>query len=127
MNAATYPNHPKRTFPTAGLLLLAALIALTYAVTASYSPPPDLLQDNRAKMEQEKSSGKHGKHANTKAREKAQQEYEKVRDEYQQMNRKPNKTPDEKKLIEKLRKKLEHLRKKKDFSGEHHSQKPKGN
>lgn len=109
------------------LLFLAGLITLIFAVVANFTPTPDILPDNRVKMEQRKGSGKHGKHASSKAREKAQQEYEKVKEQLQQWNRKPNKTPDDKKFIEKLRKQLEHFRKKKDFSGEHHSQKPKGN
>lgn len=75
----------------------------------------------------DKSNGRNEPHVNQKARDKAQQEYEKVREEFQQWNRKPNKTPDDKKFIEKLRKQLERLRKKKDFTGENHSQKNKGN
>lgn len=124
MHTTSIHQSPRRpAFPMAGLLLFLALIGLTLAVTAQYTLPPD----NLRKMEQQKNSGKHGKHANTNARNKAQQEYEKAKAELQQWNRKPNKTPKEKKFIEKLRKRLEHLRKKKDFSGEHHSQKHKGN
>jgi len=55
-----------------------------------------------------------------------QKEYQKVKEELQQWDRKPNKTPEDKDLIKKLRKALEKLRQKKDFSGENHSQKPKG-
>ena len=74
----------------------------------------------------EKTTGKNGKHANIKARESAEQEYEKVREQLQEWSRKPNKTPEDKDFIKKLRKLLERLRQKKDFSGENHSQKPKG-
>jgi hypothetical protein len=38
----------------------------------------------------------------------------------------PKKTPEDKEYIKKLRRLLEKLRKKKDFSGENHSQKHKG-
>ena len=77
-------------------------------------------------MKMEKSTGKNGKHANIKAREKAEQEYEKVKQQLQEWRFKPNKTPEDKEFINKLRKLLERLRKKKDFGGENHSQKPKG-
>ena len=77
--------------------------------------------------EMQKSSGKNGKHANAKARESAEREYQKVKEELQQWDRKPNKTPNDKDYIKKLRKMLERLRNKKDFAGENHSQKYKGN
>ena len=73
----------------------------------------------------EKNGERNGKHANPKARESAQQQFEKAKQEY--WDKKPNKTPDEKGFLKELRKLLEHLRKKKDFTGENHSQKNKGN
>jgi len=100
-------------------LALAVIIAfLSIAVPVYYQPAYEL------KME--KNSGKNGKHSNPKAREQAEQEYQKVRKEYDQWDRKPNKTPEDKEYIKKLRKLLERLRSKKDFSGENHSQKHKG-
>lgn len=129
MNTVTnsHDNSFQSTSPVTGWLILAMCFALICAVASHYVVPPDAYQNNQLKMELEKSSGRNGQHANQKAREKAQQEYEKVRGEYQQWNSKPNKTPDDKKFIEKLRKLLERLRKKKDFNGENHSQKHKGN
>lgn len=73
-----------------------------------------------------KSSGRNGKHANPKAREKADDDYEKVKHELDEWTSKPNKTPEDKDFINKLRKKLKQLQQKKDFSGENHSQKHKG-
>ena len=49
----------------------------------------------------EKSSGKNGKHANPKARESAEQEYQKVKQQFQEWDKKPNKTPEEKEFIKK--------------------------
>ena len=124
--AATEQIPQKPTFLTKGILIFALLGILAF-VTSTYlsQPPPEPLRDNRLKME--KSSGKNGKHANPKARESAQQQYEKAKQEFEHWDKKPNKTPEEKKLVKKLRNLVEHLRKKKDFTGENHSQKNKGN
>lgn len=105
--------------------MLIIAIASTFAVLSYYQSQRNDTETGRIRMD--KSSGRNDPHANQKAREKAQQEYEKIRDEFQNWNRKPNKTPDDKKFIEKLRKQLERFRKKKDFNGENHSQKHKGN
>lgn len=78
-------------------------------------------------LEMSKKSSKNGKHANLKAREKAAEEYEKAKAEYLEKLRQPNKSAEDKKNLGKLRKKLERLRKKKDFTGENHSQNKKGN
>ncbi len=108
------------------LLLLAILLGiLTIFVPYYYVQHSDEVQNSIREME--KSSGKNGKHVNQKARESAEKEYQKVKEELQQWDRKPNKTPDDKDYIKKLRKMLERLRNKKDFSGENHSQKNKGN
>ena len=126
MNAlSTHQNPSTSKFPVNGFLLLVLLLALICAVTANYTPPPDILQDNRLKTE--KKSGRNEPHANQKAKESAQQKYEKVKQEFEHWDKKPKKTPEEKKYVQKLRKLMNHLRKKRDFSGEHHSQKPKGN
>jgi hypothetical protein len=123
-HATAYSNPHKTTFPAYGWLALVVASTLIYAITAHYTAPLNIPTDYRLKME--KSSGRNDPHANQKARDKAQEDYDKVREELQEWNRKPNKTPDDKKFIEKLRKQLERLRNKKDFSGENHSQKHKG-
>lgn len=116
----------KHSFPGKTILFLLLLSVLAFVVSTYYTPPPpDNLQENRLKME--KNSEKNGKHSNPKARESAEQQYEKAKQEFQQWDRKPNKTPEEKEYVKKLRKLVEHLRKKKDFTGENHSQKYKGN
>lgn len=80
-------------------------------------------RDNILKME--KGGGKNANHANQKARESAEQEYQKVKQEYEALDKKRMKTPDDKKLLDKLEKQMKHWKKKKDWGGEHHSQKPK--
>lgn len=110
---------------TRWVLMLIIATASTFAVLSYYQSQRNDTETGRIRMD--KSSGRNDPHANQKARDKAQQEYEKVREEFQNWNRKPNKTPDDKKFIEKLRKQLERFRKKKDFNGENHSQKHKGN
>lgn len=117
----------KTALPLRGILLFIVLGILAFFTSIYLSQPlPDPLRDdNRLKME--KSSGRNEKHANPKARESAKQQYEKAKQELQQWDKKPNKTPEEKEYVKKLRKLVEHLRKKKDFSGENHSQKYKGN
>lgn len=112
--------------PFSGKLLLLAILlgVITFALPYYYVQNQQEVQDSIREME--KSSGKNGKHANPKARESAEREYQKVKQEFEQCDRKPNKTPQEKDYIKKLRKALEKLRQKKDFSGENHSQKNKG-
>lgn len=113
--------------PFSGKLLLIALLlgVLILATPYFYVQNQDEVRENIREMSKE--SGRNGKHANQKAREKAEEEYQKVKEELQQWDRKPNKTPEDKDFIKKLRKALERLREKKDFTGENHSQKFKGN
>ncbi len=75
----------------------------------------------------EKSSGKNEKHANQKAREVAENAYQKAKEAFEKLLKKPNKTPEDKKLLKKLQRELEHWRMKKDWNGENHAQKNKGN
>ena len=110
--------------PFSGKLLLIAMFLGILTLAIPYYYQPDVQENIR---EMSKDSGKNGKHANPKARESAEREYQKVKAEFEQWDRKPNKTPDDKDYIKKLRKALEKLRQKKDFSGENHSQKHKGN
>ncbi len=78
-------------------------------------------------LKMEKSSGKNEKHANQKVREIAEEAYQKAKQAFEQLLKKPNKTPDDKKLLKKLQREIAHWRKKKDWTGENHSQKNKGN
>jgi hypothetical protein len=78
------------------------------------------------RLDMAKGSDRNSKHVQQKTREQADEAYEKIKQELEQWKSKPNKTPEDKDYIKKLRKKLEQLRKKKDFSGENHSQKHKG-
>lgn len=80
-------------------------------------------RDNILKME--KGGGKNANHANQKARQSAEQEYQKIKQEYEALDKKRMKTPDDKKLLDKLEKQMKHWKKKKDWGGVHHSQKPK--
>ena len=124
--ATPHPNTDvKRSLAGRYLLLLPLVLGLTCTAFYYYKAQPN--DDEIGRVRMDKSNGRNEPHVNQKARDKAQQEYEKIRDEFQNWNRKPNKTPDDKKFIEKLRKQLERLRKKKDFNGENHSQKHKGN
>ncbi len=124
--SSTLTTSPKGSPFSGKLLLLAILLGvITFALPYYYVQNQPEVRENIREME--KSSGKNGKHVNQKARESAEQEYQKVKNEFQQWDRKPNKTPDDKDYIKKLRKALEKLRQKKDFTGENHSQKHKGN
>ena len=120
-----HPNTSVKLGPAGLLLLLFSLVIGSTFTVYYHTTRPN--EDEIGRVRMDKSSGRNDPHANQKAREKAQEDFEKVRDEFQNWNRKPNKTPDDKKFIEKLRKQLERLRKKKDFTGENHSQKHKGN
>ncbi len=122
---ANSKSIPKGSAASGRFFLIAAILGgLALGLPIYYTQNPQEIQDSRLNME--KSSGKNGKHANPKARESAEKEFQKVKEELQQWDRKPNKTPEDKDFIKKLRKALEKLRQKKDFSGENHSQKPKG-
>ena len=129
MQTITSTDHiPQRSsLPIKGILIFILLAILAF-VTSTYlsQPPPEQLRDD-SRLKMEKNSRKNGKHANPKARESAQQQHEKAKQEFQQLDKKPNKTPEEKDYLKKLRKLVEHLRQKKDFTGENHSQKFKGN
>ena len=122
---ANSKSIPKGSYASGRFFLIAAILGgLALGLPIYYTQNPQEIQDSRLNME--KNSGKNGKHANPKARESAEKEFQKVKEELQQWDRKPNKTPEDKDFIKKLRKALEKLRQKKDFSGENHSQKPKG-
>ena len=73
------------------------------------------------------SSGKNGKHVNQNAQKNAEEQYQKAKEAFDNLNKKPKKTSADNKLQDKLKKQVEHWRKKKDWGGENHSQKHKGN
>ena len=81
-------------------------------------------QENLLRME--KGGGKNAPHANQKAKKAAEEAYNKAKEAYDQLFKKADKTPEEKALLDKLKKQAEHWRKKKDWKGENHSQKNKG-
>ncbi|WP_110052813.1 DUF6443 domain-containing protein [Chitinophaga sp. S165] len=70
--------------------------------------------------------GKNGQHANQKARDSAKERYEKVKKEYDALKSKPNKTKEDKAALEKLKRSVDHEKKKMDNTGENHSKKAKG-
>jgi len=72
-------------------------------------------------------SNKDSPHANQKAKDSAEQEYNEVEQEYDNLKSKPNKTPDDKNKLEKLKRALKRLKDKMDFKGENHSRNAKGN
>ena len=74
----------------------------------------------------EKSSGRNGKHANQDAKSSADNQFEKISEEYEKLKIKPGKTKEDIALLKKLKKQVKHWRNKKDWTGEHHSQKSKG-
>ncbi len=105
------------------LLVFVFLICSVVVVTS----PMYFAQNNGDQTEHSKTSGKNGKHANVKARNVAKEKYDQVKRDYDELLKKPNKTKADKRQLEKLSKQLKHWKKKKDFKGENHSQKPKGN
>ena len=70
---------------------------------------------------------KNSQHANQKAKAAAQQRYEKAKSEYLALKSKPNKTPEDKKKIDKLKKSMDKARLEAEFAGENHSRNAKGN
>ena len=74
----------------------------------------------------ESGGGKNAPHANQNANKAAEEAYNKAKEAYDQLFKKPNKTSEDKTLLDKLKKQVEHWRKKKDWNGENHSQKSKG-
>lgn len=102
------------------LIVLLALAAGYFSYTAAPQPP-------RERLNMEKSPGKNGKHSNSKARQSADEQYQKAKDAWQQIKSKSNKSPEDKKLQQQLEKQVKRLEKKKNWKGEHHGQKHKGN
>ncbi len=74
-----------------------------------------------------KGGGKNGQHANQKAKQSAGEKYEEAKAKHDSLRSKPNKTKEEAKLVEKLKKQVEHWKRKADETGENHSRNAKGN
>lgn len=103
-------------------LIIAAVLSLLCYLTYDY-----VQQTQKDRVNMEKSSGRNGKHSNPKARKSAEDQYQKVKKEWQQLKAKTNKSPEDKQLQQQLEKQVKHLEKKKNWKGENHSQKSKGN
>ena len=121
---AIAPNSTATVSPGKNwLFLIFAAIILGTLFPIYYEQAVHRDKDKTLRME--KGGGKNANHANQKARETADQEYQKVRQEYEALDKKRMKTPEDKKALDKLEKKMKHWKKKKDWGGEHHSQKAK--
>lgn len=103
------------------LLVVFAVLGLCY-LTYDY-----VRQTQKDRVKMEKSSGRNEKHSNPKARQSAEEQFEKIKQEYDKLSSKTKKSKEDVKAWNKLKKQLEHWRKKKDWKGEQHSQKHKGN
>lgn len=70
--------------------------------------------------------GKNGRHTNQKARESATDRYESAKKEYETLKSRTNKTKEDKALLDKLKRTVDHEKNKMDNTGENHSRKVKG-
>ena len=70
---------------------------------------------------------KNSKHANKKAKDSASAKYEQAKAKYDELNNKTNKSPEDKSLLERLRREYKHWEYKKNYTGENHSRNAKGN
>ena len=125
MHTTAHSDHSARpVHPVNPLPWLLGILALLLALFA-WQHLAQQTADHQLRME--KSSGRNGQHANQKAKENAAEEYEKAKAEFEKLKSKPGKSKEDAELRNKLKKQLEHWRKKKDWKGENHSQTPKGN
>jgi hypothetical protein len=117
-------EYSKQSWKTAWLIpgLLTGALLLACVLVYWPSPPPV-----KERVNMEKSSGRNGKHANRKARESAEEQYNKVKEAWQQIKSKPRKSSEDKKLQQELERQVKHWERKKGWKGENHSQKNKGN
>jgi len=74
-----------------------------------------------------KGGGKNAKHANQNKRDAAAKKYETAKSEFENLSSKPNKNKADKAALGKAKKAMQKAKKDKDFTGEHHSSKAKGN
>ena len=70
---------------------------------------------------------KNSKHANKKAKDSAKPKYEQAKAKYDELNNKTNKSPEDKSLLERLKREYKHWESKKNYTGENHSRNAKGN
>ena len=82
---------------------------------------------DRGKQSNVSSGNKNSSHANQKAKSSAEQKYQEAQKRYQELKTKSNKTVEEARTVDRLRKQAKHWKKEKDFSGENHSRNAKGN
>jgi RHS repeat-associated protein len=83
--------------------------------------------ENASNKQSNVSTGnKNSPHANKDAKQSATQKYNIAKTKYEELRSKPNKTPDDKKQLEKLKKEVNQQQMKKDFTGENHSRNAKG-
>ena len=68
------------------------------------------------------SGNKNSQHANLKAKLAAKEKYEDTRLRYQEIKSKNQKTPEDRKLENVLKRQLDYWKRKMDFTGENHSQ-----
>ncbi len=112
-----HPNFARKLLIVSALASVLLLIYSTFNISSGINP-------HRLEIE---SPGKNEPHTNEAAREKAEQAWKKAKEAFEQLARKANKTKEEKKRLDQLKKQVEHWRKKKDWKGENHSQTKKGN
>ncbi len=118
---AAQPEQGNRYLPLSLLLVFALLLSGYFTYQWSRQAQQHLRQNI------ENSAGRNGQHANQAVRQKAEEMYQKAKEAFDKLNQKPKKTKADNKLLEKLKKQVEHWRKKKDWKGENHSQTHKGN
>ena len=120
MQTLSVTNSRKNVFI---LLIIITFTVFSFATYSIYQ----LAKDTTEQTINRKSSGKNGKHTNQNAREAAKKMYEKLKKEVENLEKKRGKDKNDNKLLTKLKKQLEHWKRKMDNTGENHSQKPKGN
>jgi len=104
---------------------IAIAVIFTLLFFAGYNLVQQYSKENKT-LKIEKSTGKNEKHVNQKAKERAEQEFKKVNDELAKLRARTPKTKEDVKQVDKLERLKKHWQKKKDWPGEHHSQKAKG-
>jgi len=118
----TYPAHSEKPNRLMTMFVKAIILLGLTLFTYDYFRAVQL---EKARLEM--SSGKNGKHTNPKAQKSAEEHYKKAKEAFDNLSKKPKKTKGDNKSLEKLKKQVQRWRQKKDWSGENHSQKHKGN
>jgi len=81
----------------------------------------------RGKKSNVSSGNKNSQHANQKAKSSAEQKYQEAKKKFDELDKKPNKSPEDKKEFNYWERQMKHWKMKQDFSGENHSRNAKGN